>query len=199
MWTEGEEPWIEPRSWDALADPGRPMPDDVWMGVDLGVRHDSTAIAAAGVDDDGRLVVRVDILKPEGTLPIERVEAQIRDMAARYNVRGIGFDPWSFRRSAELLTDEGLPMLEFAQSAERMSQASASPYRVIHAGILAHDGDPLLRSHVLSGVVKETERGWRLQKDPRSHRPIDALIALTMAAHLATMNDNTVSPMISFV
>jgi len=73
----------------------------------------------------------------------------------------------------------------FPQSPERMSQASAALYRLIESGELVHDGDPALRAQVLAGVTKETERGWRLQKDPHSHRPIDALIALAMACYEA--------------
>jgi hypothetical protein len=54
-------------------------------------------------------------------------------------------------------------------------------YRLIETGCLAHDGDPVLRAHVCRGITKQTERGWRLVKDPKLARPIDALIALAMA------------------
>jgi len=40
----------------------------------------------------------------------------------------------------------------------------------------------VLRAHVVAGATKETERGWRLVKDPKMSRAIDALIALAMAA-----------------
>ena len=73
-------------------------------------------------------------------------------------------------------------MEEFPQSPERMANASENLYRLIETGQLAHDGDPLLRAHVVAGITKETERGWRLVKDPKLSRPIDALIALAMAA-----------------
>jgi phage terminase large subunit-like protein len=201
VWTEGEEPWIDPRAWDALADPEREIPEGApaWLGVDLGVRHDSTAIGIAFMDTDGTVIVRAEIMKPEGVLPIERVEAKIREVAARYTVQAIAYDPWSFRRSAEMLEADGLPMREYTQSAEKMSIASASLYRVIDGGLLRHDGDPVLRSHVLSGVTKETERGWRLVKDPRSRRSIDALIALTMAVQMATETNRAPTPMIAFV
>ena len=202
IWTEGEEPWIDPRAWDGLAEPAVPLEEgaSVWLGVDLGVRHDSTAIVAAGVGQDGKLTVRATIMAPglEG-VAIESVETKIRDLARFYTVRGIAYDPWSFRRSAEMLVADGLPMVEFPQSAERMSQASATLYKLIEERTLRHDGDLGLRAHVLSGVTKETERGWRLQKDPRSKRPIDALIALTMAAHMATANEVSSVPLMAWV
>jgi len=189
IWTEGEEPWIEPRSWDDLADDEVAVPAGarVWLAVDLGVRHDSTAIAIAAPHDDGRLVVEARILEPpkSGSVPLELVENTIRRLADEYEVVEVAYDPWSFRRSAELLADDGLPMLEFPQSAERMANASANLYRLIDSGELVHTGDPRLRAHVLAGVTKDTERGWRLVKDPKLARPIDALIALAMVCQVA--------------
>lgn len=205
VWTEGEEPWIDPRAWDRLGveAPAVAEGSPVWLAVDLGVRHDTTAIVVAGLPEarsDGRIGTAAVILAPGDTgLAIARVEATLRELAGRYTVHGVAYDPWSFRRSAELLGDEGLEMVEFPQSPERMSIASAALYRLIETEGLAHDGDPVLRAQVLAGVTKETERGWRLQKDPRSKRPIDALIALTMAAYMASSNERPTMPLVAFV
>jgi phage terminase large subunit-like protein len=190
IWTEGEEPWISPQAWDQLGEPGLSInPDErVWVGVDLGVRKDTTAVVLVALRDDGTLACDALIFQPpggEGALPLERVEDVIREVAETYAVQEIAFDPWSFRRSAELLQAEGLPVVEFPQSPERMANASANLYRLIDSGLLRHNGDLELRAQVLAGVTKETERGWRLTKDPK-HRPIDALIALAMAADLAS-------------
>ena len=150
------------------------------------MRHDSTGIAIVA-ERDGKLAVKARIMAPpaRGSLPLQKVEDAVREICQTYSVQMVAFDPWSFRRSAELLADEGIPMVEFPQSPERMAEASANLFRLIEAGLLSHDGDPALRSHVLAGVTKETERGWRLQKDPKLTRPIDALIALAMAAQVS--------------
>lgn len=190
VWTEGEDPWIVPAKWDALKVPhGVPFGEpegETWLGVDLGVRHDSTAIVALWRHGD-RWGVRADVLAPGTTgVKLETVEERIRGLCRDYQVQAVVFDPWSLRRSAELLEAEGIPMVEFPMSPERMSLASANLYELIESGRLAHDGNATLRAHVLGGVTKETERGWRLVKDPRSKRPIDALIALAIAARVAT-------------
>ena len=147
------------------------------------MRHDSTAIVTAWPREDGRLAVEALILKPPvgGALSLEVVEHEIRKLCDRLDVQAVLFDPWTFRRSAELLEGEGLPMVEFPQSPERMANASENLYRLIDSGELVHGKDPVLRAHVMGGVTKETERGWRLVKDPRMSRPIDALIAMSMA------------------
>jgi phage terminase large subunit-like protein len=185
VWTEGEEPWIKPEMWDVLADSSLELDEDeaVWIGVDVGVRHDSTAIVTVAARGDGTVAVKARILKPRhGGLPLEVIEAAIREECEGRSVQSVLFDPWTFRRSAELLEADGLPMVEFPQSPERMANASENLYRLIEGGLLVHDGDPTLRAHVVAGVTKETERGWRLVKDPKLSRPIDALIALAMAA-----------------
>jgi hypothetical protein len=165
--------------------------DPAWVGVDLGVRKDSTAIVTVSARPDGRYAVAARILRPvEGGLPLELVEAEIRDVCEGLgNLQQVVYDPWSFRRSAEILESEGLPMFDFPQSHERMANASANLYRMIEAGELVHDGDPALRAHVMAGSVKNTERGWRLVKDPKLSRPIDGLIALAMAAFPAASVD----------
>lgn len=189
IWTEGEEPWIDPRMWDALKDLSLAITatEPVWLAVDLGVRHDSTGIVLMQPQDD-LYACEAIILRPpggEGALPFEVVESELRALCAKYEVREVIYDPWSFRRSAELLQQEGLPMVEFPQSPERLANASANLYRLIDGRLLRHNGDLEFRAHVVAGVTKETERGWRLQKDPKMRRPIDALIALSMVAFSA--------------
>jgi phage terminase large subunit-like protein len=156
------------------------------------VRHDSTAVVTVSARGDGAVAVKARILKPEsGGLALEVIESAVRDACEGRNVVSVLFDPWRFQRSAELLLADGLPMVEFPQSPERMANASENLYRLIEGGLLVHDGDALFRSHVVAGVTKETERGWRLVKDPKLSRPIDALIALAMAALPAAQDART--------
>jgi phage terminase large subunit-like protein len=202
IWTEGDEPWLEPGLWDGLAEPGLEVDasDPAWVGVDLGVRKDSTAIVVVSARADGRYAVKARIMRPvDGGLPLELVEAAIREVCDELgNLQAVVYDPWSFRRSAEILGAEGLPLMESPQSHERMANASANLYRMIEAGELVHDGDPNLRAHVMAGSVKNTERGWRLVKDPKLSRPIDGLIALAMAAFPAASLGEAAFPMAAF-
>ena len=71
-------------------------------------------------------------------------------------VMSVSFDPRQFERSAKLLANEGMRMLEFPMTLERMSKASITLYRLIERHELAHDGDPTFRSHVLAGRSRRT-------------------------------------------
>ena len=159
--------------------------DRTWLGVDMGVRNGTTAIAVVQLVDD-EVRARVKILEGGAeSVPLGTVEQAIRDLAGIYDLRSVIYDSRGFQRSADLLEAEGLPMIEFPQSPERMVLASATLYKLVEEKKLRHDGDPALRAQVLAGRVKELDRGWRFVKDPTMPRPIDALFALAVACHIA--------------
>lgn len=197
VWLTGETSWLEAEQWMGCRDDDARIPEgsDVWVGVDLGVRHDTTAIVSCWLrPTDNRWVVDAKVLVPPGgdrALPVSLVEDEIRALRQRFRLLGVTYDPWSLRRSAELLEAEGLPMVEHPMSAERMALASAHLYRLIEEKRIAHNGDPVLRSHVLSASTKETERGWRLVKDSKARKPIDACIALAISLSTASVLGQT--------
>ena len=182
IWTEGEEPWIDPPVWDALPE-GKPEPgSDIWLGVDIGNIGEPSAIVLIG-KKDGHFIAEARILADPD---LEAVEEEVRAIRKDYKVASCAFDPRMFPRSAEMLEKEGLLMLEFPQTAERMGRASATLWRLIERQELHYPhADKAFRAHVLAGVVKEDQRGWRLAKDPRTRRPVAALVALAMAVQTA--------------
>jgi phage terminase large subunit-like protein len=183
IWTEGEEPWIEAAAWDRLAvdiggiQDGEPVTLAVRAGVGCG-------IGIAALREGGAVAVGAEIIPAPngGRVPLEVVERTLHDLSRRYAVREIAYDPEQFQRSAELLTERGLPMNEIPQRPLRLAQATSNMWRLISAGLLRHDGDPDLRSHVMAGRTKETVQGWYLVPTPRTA----ALIAVAMAVLQAT-------------
>jgi phage terminase large subunit-like protein len=175
--------WLEPRLWDALkTDIGNVTDgDEVYVAVRAAAGV-GIAIVARRLDE--RVAVRLEAIHaPVGSrVPLEQVEWALRGLAKRYQVREIAYDPDQFRRSAEILEQEGLPMLEVPQRPQRLSMATATLWRMASAALLSHDGDPELRTQVMAGQTKETQMGWRL--DPTANTA--GLIALAMAVHQAT-------------
>jgi phage terminase large subunit-like protein len=195
QWVKGEEAAIQPAAWDACEDASVEIPAgaDIWVAVDLGEKRDTAAVVwGAPVGD--RLVVRSRVFTAqqvsgmETTLP--QVEACLRDLAGRYHVRRVDFDPWQMRDLAARLASEGLPMFECKQNNVVMVPASQLTFDLIGARQIAHDGDKTLRAHVLgtSGELTATG-GWRFAKakTKTGHRDLskqnDACVALAMMVY----------------
>ena len=157
----------------------------VWVGVDMALKHDSIAVVIAQPQDD-TVVVRAQIWMPrdEG-VDVATVEQHLRDLHRRFEVREFAYDPAFFQRSAEALADDGLPMVEYPQTAARMIPACATTYQMIVGGRIAHDATPTFTDQVLSATQRVTDHGWRLSKG-KSRRRIDAAIGLVMAVDRAT-------------
>jgi hypothetical protein len=190
VWTGGDEPWIEAPVWDRLkVDIGRVEEGEpVWVAVAVGM---NSAIVLAAPRPDEAVAVRALIF--DGAVPLEVLENHLVELAAGFQLREVAFDRVGFQRSAELLEARGLPMMEIPHSPERVSIVSMTLHRLIQQGKLRHEGDPKLRLQVLSGVTKETERGWRLLISNQTR----ALIAMAVACHQATqLRAEPLKPMI---
>src|SRR5205823_13864564 len=100
----------------------------------VALRHDTSAVAWATVLPDGRIAVqchtwsanpdaRAHEFVSGGEMRLELIESFIRQLARRYRVREVAYDPHFFARSAQLLADEGLTMVEFLAASGPMADA----------------------------------------------------------------------------
>jgi phage terminase large subunit-like protein len=198
--TNLEDSWIETGKWALLAEPDMSIPEHapVWLGVDIGLRHDTSAVTVISERADGKWMVEASVFEPpeNGDLDLAMIENHISSLADYYSVQGVVYDRWAFSRSAAELSNRGLLMVEFPMTNERTVPACSRLLEAINRGELVHNGDPILQSHVESGCIRETERGWRISKG-RSNQvgagKIDALIALLLAFTTATNDNPTVS------
>lgn len=186
QWIDGVESWLgeDGRNlWRSLEDPWAMEPGaETWVGIDVALKHDSTAITWCQKRPDGRFHVKSKIWQPQpdGRLDVTDAMQWIRELAAMYRVMSIAFDPRFFDLPAQQLLDEGYPVVEFPQSLERMTPAIGACYEAIKRGELSHDGDPEFESQVLNAVPRFNERGFTLAK-AKSKGKIDACIAMCLA------------------
>jgi phage terminase large subunit-like protein len=171
-----------------------------WVGIDMALKHDSIGIVLAQPQEDGTVHLLPKIWHPDlDGIDIASIEAYLRELHLNYNVQEFAYDPAFFQRSAEILMDDGLPMLEFPQSPQRMVPACGVTYDYIVSNRVVHDGSPMFTDQVLSAAQRMTDGGWRLSKN-KSRRKIDAAIAMCMAVDRATRRGtNTPTPMIEKV
>src|SRR5439155_24073618 len=119
----------------------------------------------------------------------------IRELARRYRVCEIAYDPTYFVRSAQLLEDERFALIEFLPGSQPMARAYQDFYQACIERTLAHDGDPVLAAHVAAAAADRTERGWKLRK-LKASQPFDACVAAVLAHARARLQQRRRVPQI---
>ncbi len=192
-----------------------------WIGVDLSVNGDLTAVVAAWRHDDGAITIWPwfflpgEDLKARGDrdgVPYERwrdeglievidgpviepsaVEDHIRELCGRFDVQEIAFDPHLARMVMQHLHDEGLPVVEMRQAPLTMGVAIGDLERVVNGRMIRHNGHPVLRHHFDSVVASRSESGLTRMHKARKTDRIDGAVAAAMAVSRACAAESNIS------
>jgi len=175
--------------WDKLSTAvDIPDGDDVVLALDGSFNGDATALVVATVSAAPHFDV-AGLWEPTGTdyrVPVADVEKAIKDACLKWNVLEVVADPYRWTRSLQALEADGVPVVEFPQSAQRMTPATSDFYKAAVNGLLTHSGNPDLARHVGNAVVSDDARGVRIRKDGRHGLRIDLAVAAVMALSRAT-------------
>jgi phage terminase large subunit-like protein len=127
--------------------------------------------------------MRIDRLTvtPGNVIDFSWIEADLLDMASRFAIQAVAFDPFQATQLSTRMLAEGLPMIEVRPTVLNFSE----PMKILEALVLqkklAHDGDPVL-TWMASNVVAHLDVKDNIY--PRKERPenkIDGIVALIMA------------------
>lgn len=195
-----EDSWVAPYEWDRVADPAAVLAkgDRITLGFDGSKSGDWTALVACRVDDGCLFLVQAwDPLKfPNEEVPREDVDAVVRSCFERYEV--VAFradvhmfesyvDAWSrdFKRVLKVNASPNNPVAfdmrgtvkkRFVLDCERFLDAVLEEE-------LSHDGNPVLRQHVLNARRHPTNFDAvsirKASKD--SAKKIDAAVCAVLA------------------
>ena len=207
QWTPSRDAWLPNGCWARLrSDLELAEKAELYLGVDIAIRHDTSAVAWASRLEDGRIHLgchtwaanpdaKAHQHLPGGEIRLELIEEFILELSHRYRIREVAYDPQYFTRSAQLLQDRGLTMVEYLQGSRPMVEATQVFYQACKEGRLTHDGDPVLAAHIDGAAAYPTEGGWKLRKlNPHQH--IDACIAAVLAHNRAHKHKPASSPQI---
>lgn len=193
QWVATAHTWLPVGAWEACESDDEILPgSEVVLGFDGSFSNDSTALVVVSVGDKPHVDVVECWEKPatEGNdwrVPIVEVEEAIRAACRKWQVREIVCDPFRWARTYQVLEDEGLPIVEFPQSPQRMVPATQRFYEAVLNQTLTHSPDQRLARHLTNCVLKVDQRGSRLAKESRnSPRKIDLAIAAVMALDRAS-------------
>lgn len=194
QWVSAAESWLPVGAWSDCATDARIADgSDVVLGFDGSFSNDSTAIVAVSSD------LHVEVVEcwekdlsagQEWRVPIVEVEQSIREACRKFQVQEIVCDPFRWARTYQVLEDEGLPIVEYPQSPQRMVPATQRFYEAVINRAVTHSGDPRLARHLDNCVLRVDQRGSRLTKDSKnSPRKIDLAVAAVMAFDRASEQD----------
>ena len=199
--------WLPTGSWEQLVDKERmPEPgEDVILAFDGAFSNDSTALVAwlLGGDKPHLMVVglweRPDDAEQGWHVPVAEVEQTIIDTArdGRFSVKEIVFDPARWQRTFMILDEEGLPVVQYPNSAERMVPATQKFYEAVVNQSFTHDGDERLARHISNCVTKQSSRGVMVAK-ASSKRKVDAAVASIFGYDRATQPAEPKKPVARF-
>jgi phage terminase large subunit-like protein len=187
--------WLPAGSWESLTDKERTPEagEEVILAFDGAFSNDSTALVAWLLGGEKPHLMVVGLWeRPQDAdntwhVPVAEVEQTIVNTARdnRFNVREIVFDPARWQRTFMVLDEEGLPVVSYPNSAERMVPATQKFYEAVVNGSFTHDGDERLARHVANCVTKQSSRGVMVSKSS-SKRKIDAAVAAIFGYDRAT-------------
>lgn len=176
----------------------------VVLGFDGSFSRDSTALVGATVDGDPHLwLVRAwerPVGGPEGwRVPRGEVMETIRQACRTYDVLELAHDPARWQDEMQEMAAEGIPAVEFPQSAARMGPACEDFHAAVVEGRRTHDGSEVLVRHVRNAVTHTDRFGTRIQKEHKdSPRVIDAAPAAVMADDRAEWHRSQPQPELMF-
>jgi hypothetical protein len=129
---------------------------------------------------------------PGNVIDFSWIEADLLEMASRFAVQAVAFDPFQATQLSTRMLSEGLPMIEVRPTVLNFSEPMKTLEALVLQKKLIHDGDPVL-GWMASNVVAHLDVKDNIY--PRKERPenkIDGIVALIMAISRAIKPGNAI-------
>ena len=226
IWVGARDAYFNVQKWIECHEPGLALEQfeghPCWLSMDLASKIDIAAVELLFKRDDGSFVRFGRYYLPEETVELGENEhyrgwmrdgwltvtdgaaideREIRDdileLARRFDVRELAFDPYGSHMLIQDLMGEGLTCVEMRPTLPNFSDPMKTLDALIVSKRIAHNGDPVM-TWAISNVVTKPDAGERVY--PRKERPenkIDPVVALIMAlGRAAQPEEKAVIPLV---
>jgi len=195
--TVGAEEFISGEQWDAITDPAlTPLAptkaEYVYVGLDIGLRNDTSAAVGVSANGDPRAggdrarLAFHRIWKPSGgpreggDVNLGEIADYLRWIDANYLLGGVFYDPSQAQFLAQMLREEGLRMVEVPQTLTELGPRGLGLWDAIRYRRLTVYPSDELRASALAAVADECPQGLHIRKRTAG-RKVDPIVALSFA------------------
>lgn len=127
---------------------------------------------------------------PGNVIDHRRVRQDIVAVCEQFNVREIGYDPWSATESAVALEDEGLTMVPIRQGYATISEPTKKFVALVQAKQITHDGNAVME-WMIDNLAVSTDPAGNLKPDKAKARErIDGVAAAVTGLARAMLHTN---------
>jgi phage terminase large subunit-like protein len=166
------------------------------LGVDIGYRRDTSAVAAfyRNPETNKHVLFCHRIWEPPVHIPA--VTDYVRMILKAERVATVNFDPHQWAAESQKLTEEGYgrEMREITQTGSFMIGIGTNLSIMLQRDDVVLYRDPEIYNHFSVCAVRSTESGPRIVKSAQA-KPIDVVIAIAMALWSSTQDiAHTVHP-----
>jgi len=188
----------------------------LWVGVDLANKIDICAAVKVWRDPTGKTHTEPRFWLPEGrveTAPNHIAElyrkwsdagfleltdgdvidhgfikAEIVEWVKGESLKEIAFDPWSATQFSLALAEEGLPLVEVAQTVKNLSESMKSVQAEVYGSKIHHDGNPVMTWMMSNITVKPDKNDNIFPNKSTPENKIDGPVALFTAKSRLLVN-----------
>ncbi len=129
-----------------------------------------------GWSHTGRLSVT-----PGNVIDFSWIEADLLELASRFSIEAVAFDPFQATQLSTRMLAEGLPMIEVRPTVLNFSEPMKTLEALVLQKKLVHDGDPVLAWMASNVVAHMDVKDNIYPRKERAENKIDGIVALIMA------------------
>ncbi|WP_243077735.1 terminase TerL endonuclease subunit [Pantoea sp. MQR6] len=188
----------------------------LWVGVDLANKIDICAAVKVWRDPTGKTHTEPRFWLPEGRIETAPnhiaelyrkwsdagfleltdgdvidhgfIKAEIVEWVKGESLKEIAFDPWSATQFSLALAEEGLPLVEVAQTVKNLSESMKSVQAEVYGSKIHHDGNPVMTWMMSNITVKPDKNDNIFPNKSTPENKIDGPVALFTAKSRLLVN-----------
>lgn len=188
----------------------------LWVGIDLANKIDICAAVKTWLAPNGHTHTKSKFWIPEGRLETAPkhiselyrkwadagcleltdgdvidhgyIKAEVEAWVKGESLKEIAFDPWSATQFSLALAEEGLPLVEVAQTVKNLSESMKSVQAEVYGAKIHHDGNPVMNWMMSNVTVKPDKNDNIFPNKSTPENKIDGPVALFTAKSRLLVN-----------